>query len=170
MEEVGDFWESVIKINSWQRNRIYKIIVEKLYGNLANKKIAILGFAFKANTNDTRESPAINICNDLLKEGAFLSIHDPKVEPNVILRDLNVTDKDYALQKKVSIESEINVAVSNADAILILTDWDEYKNLDLQSLSNKMRKPAWLFDTRSVINKNLIKETDLKFWQIGLGN
>ena len=103
-----------------------------------------MGFAFKANTNDTRESPAINICNDLLKEGAFLSIHDPKVEPNVILRDLNVTDKDYALQKKVSIECEINVAVSNADAILILTDWDEYKNLDLQSLSNKMRKPAWL--------------------------
>ena len=71
MDEVGDFWESVIKINSWQQNRIYKIIVEKLYGNLANKKIAIFGFAFKANTNDTRESPAINICNDLLREGAF---------------------------------------------------------------------------------------------------
>ena len=170
LDEVGDFWESVIKINSWQRKRIYKIIVEKLYGNLANKKIAILGFAFKANTNDTRESPAINICNDLLKEGAFLSIHDPKVEPNVILRNLNVIDKNYDLHNKVSIENEINGAVLNADAILILTDWDEYRNLDLQSLSTKMRKPAWLFDTRSVINKNLIKKTDLKFWQIGLGN
>ena len=68
------------------------------------------------------------------------------------------------------VEKEINAAVLNADAILILTDWDEYKNLDLQSLSNKMRKPAWLFDTRSVINNNLVKETDLKFWQIGFGN
>ncbi len=170
LEEVADFWESVIKINGWQRNRIYKIIVEKLYGNLANKKIAILGFAFKANTNDTRESPAINICNNLLKEGAFLSIHDPKVEPNSILKCFKgLIGEDYS-QNNIKIEARSIDTVLNADAILILTDWEEYKNLDFQELSKKMRKPAWLFDTRGIVNVDEIKKTDLNFWKIGYGN
>ena len=72
LNEVADFWQETVEINSWQQNRIYKEIVAKLFGNLADKKIAILGFAFKENTNDTRESPAIDICRNLLNEGAFL--------------------------------------------------------------------------------------------------
>tara|TARA_Y100000589_G_scaffold329778_1_gene377416 strand:- start:2292 stop:3680 length:1389 start_codon:yes stop_codon:yes gene_type:complete len=165
LKEVADFWESVIKINSWQKQRIYKIIVEKLYGNLVSKKIAILGFAFKANTNDTRESPAISICNNLLNEGAILSIHDPKVEKENILKNINQSNHE-----NIIIENNIDKAVIDADAVLILTDWEEYKNLDFKLFSNIMRKPAWVFDTRSVININNIKKTDLNFWKIGYGS
>ena len=129
-----------------------------------------MGFAFKANTNDTRESPAINICNDLLKEGAYLAIHDPKVESNSILEILNQKNRDHQASKNIKIETNISDAVTSADAILILTDWEEYKNLDLKLLSNLMRKPAWLFDARGVVDVDQIKKTDLKFWKIGYGN
>ena len=81
LREVAEYWEKVIDINSWQKERISKIVVEKLFGTLTNKKIGILGFSFKANTNDTRESPAIEICKNLLEEGAKLQIYDPKVNP-----------------------------------------------------------------------------------------
>ena len=77
--EVSSYWQKVIEINEWQQKKISSLIVEKLFGTLFNKKISILGFSFKANTNDTRESPAINICNDLIEEGANLHIYDPKV-------------------------------------------------------------------------------------------
>ncbi len=164
LKEVGDYWKSIIEINSWQKKRIYKIIVEKLYGNLANKKIAILGFSFKANTNDIRESPAISICNNLLNEGAIISIHDPKVDKQTIMVNLEVNNHD-----NIYVEDDIDTAVLNSDAILILTDWDEYKNLNYEHFSKLMRKPAWVFDTRSVVNIEKIKNTDLKFWKIGYG-
>ena len=79
LQEVANFWESVVSLNNWQQNRIAKIIIKKLYGTISGKKIVILGFAFKSNTNDSRESAAIQICKDLLNEGASLFIHDPKV-------------------------------------------------------------------------------------------
>ena len=84
-------------INKWQQKRISKIIVEKLFGNLSEKKISILGFAFKANTNDTRESPAISICKDLLEEGCFLSIYDPKVKEQIDreLKLINTLESDF---------------------------------------------------------------------------
>ena len=170
LEEVGDFWESVIKINNWQKDRIYKTIVEKLFGNLANKKIAILGFAFKANTNDTRESPAISICTDLIKEGAILEIHDPKVDPEIVIRNLNESNQKVLKTESIKVVNNIIDAVTNSDAVLILTDWDEYKSLDFKKFSEIMRKPSWIFDTRSVISLSDIKENyDLKFWQIGNG-
>ena len=77
---MANFWLSVVELNSWHQHRISSIVIKKLFGTVSEKKIAILGFAFKANTNDTRESSAIEICKDLLEEGANLIIHDPKVE------------------------------------------------------------------------------------------
>ena len=88
LNEVAKFWESVVELNNWHQHRISKLIVKKLFGTVTGKKIHILGFAFKANTNDTRESSAIAICKDLLEEGAILSIHDPKVEAGQINNDL----------------------------------------------------------------------------------
>ena len=163
LSEVGDYWESVIKINYWQMNRIYKIILQKLYGNLVNKKIAVLGFAFKANTNDTRESPAISICKDLLKEGSILSINDPKVDEKVINKIFNDENKNIYFCKN------IYDSVKDADAVLILTDWDQYKQLDFHRLSKLMRKPAWVFDTRAVIDISEVRKTDLNFWKLGYG-
>ena len=92
LSEVADYWEKVININNWQQKRLTRIIVEKLFGTISEKKLAILGFAFKANTNDIRESPAIRICKDLLEEGCYLNIFDPKVNEIQIKEELGVND------------------------------------------------------------------------------
>ena len=87
LPEVANFWEAVVDLNIWHQSRISELIVKKLFGSVSGKKIVILGFAFKANTNDTRESPAIQICKSLLEEGANLRIHDPKVSKKQIATD-----------------------------------------------------------------------------------
>ena len=79
LPEVADYWESVVALNTWQQHRISRLVVQNLFGTVTGKRLAILGFAFKADTNDTREAPAIRICGDLLEEGVQLAIHDPKV-------------------------------------------------------------------------------------------
>ena len=90
--EVANFWESVVNLNTWHQHRISRLITKKLFGTVTGKKICILGFAFKANTNDTRESSAISICKDLLQEGANLFIHDPKVSSQQIASDLLIEE------------------------------------------------------------------------------
>ncbi len=173
LEEVSSYWQKVIDINSWQSNRITEIIVNSLFGTLKDKKIAILGFAFKANTNDTRESRAINICTSLIDEGAILQIYDPRVTKEQIAKELNSSPRD---SKKISdnkgswIKSKsINDSFDNIDAVVILTEWDEFKNLDWDSLSKKMRRPSWLFDTRSISNVEVARKNGINIWEIGRG-
>tara|TARA_A100001388_G_scaffold201555_1_gene152654 strand:- start:409 stop:1833 length:1425 start_codon:yes stop_codon:yes gene_type:complete len=173
LNEVAEYWEQIIKINDWQKKRISKLIVEKLFGTVSQKKIAILGFAFKANTNDTRESPTITIVNDLIENGAQIIISDPKVSSDQISKDLN--QKEY--QKELSSElgywmfsRDIYEAVINVDAIVILTEWDEYKKLDWKRISKKMRSPSWVFDARSIANKKEIKKAGINFWSTGDGS
>ncbi len=178
LKEVGDYWQGVININEWQQDRIYKIIVDKLFGNISGKKIAIFGFAFKAGTNDTRESPAISISRKLLSEGALLTIHDPKVKPYQIKKDLNAynfiedplnMDK-LIIQGSWSFSDDILTATNNVDAIVFLTEWDEYKNIDWEKISLNLRKPSWVFDTRGFLDPSVIKKYDLNFWKLGYGN
>ena len=177
MQEVADYWDQVLKINDWQKKRITHIISEKLFGNISRKKITILGFAFKANTNDTRFSPAINICKDLIEEGAILSINDPKVSKDQLIK---IFDEQNKMTKKNSDDKNIFIqsknwdffidheeAAKNSDAILILTEWEEYKNINWKKISNKMRKPSWIFDTRLIINEKDLLETDFNLWRIG---
>ena len=172
--EVANYWEKVITINSWQQNRIVSIIVQKLYGTISGKKIAILGFAFKANTNDTRESPAINICRKLLEEGCMLNIYDPKVSKEQIDNDLKNEDlsnlNEFNNEKKWQVSPSIIDAVRNTDALIILTDWNEFYNLDLKEINNLMRPPGWIFDTRNIININQANKYGLNIWKIGNGN
>ena len=173
LEEVSSYWQKVIDINSWQSSRITQIIVDSLFGTLKDKKISILGFAFKANTNDTRESRAIRICSDLIEEGAILQIFDPRVSEKQIAKELNsqfldnrgmISNKGKWV-KSISIEDSFE----NVDAVVILTEWDEFKDLDWELLSKKMRKPSWLFDTRSISNIDDAKKYGLNVWQIGRG-
>ena len=135
LPEVANFWEEVVKINKWNQNRISQLIVKKLFGTVSEKRICILGFAFKAHTNDTRESAAISICKDLLDEGASLQIHDPKVNPEQIANDLStevlsneVPNKNNAKNKdsKCFFYNDILEAIKGTDAILVLTEWPEY--------------------------------------------
>ena len=165
----ANYWEQIIFFNSWHQKRISKLIVKKLLGNLANKKLAILGFAFKANTNDTRESPSIYIVKDLLEEGAFISIHDYKVSKKQIAKDLKIGENfdGINVESKWEFNEKIEKNINDADAVIILTEWEGYRNLDWEKLSSTMRKPAWVFDTRNIIDTKLIKKTNLNFWKLG---
>mgnify|MGYP001319820709 CR=1 FL=1 len=174
LPEVANFWEGVVRLNDWQQNRISQLVVKKLFGNISGKKITILGFAFKANTNDTRESPAIKICNDLLEEGAFLSIHDPKVSPEQISSDLGLNQNlpitpKYPIEGNWRFTHKVEEALIDADAALILTEWPEYSKINWNNASRKMRKPAWLFDSRSIIDPKDINKQEINFWRVGDG-
>ncbi len=178
LEEVAKFWEEVVNINKWHQNRISKIVVEKLFGTISQKKIVILGFAFKANTNDTRESAAIKICKDLIEEGAQLIIHDPKVSPKQIEFDLEIKPTILGNEENIpslnnnfggwEFRKDLNI-FDDAHAILVLTEWEEYRNISWDSISKKMVKPAWVFDARSIINVELVRKAGINLWRIGDG-
>ncbi len=180
LKEVANFWESVVEINSWHQKRISEIIVKKLFGTVANKKLVILGFAFKANTNDTRESAAITICKNLLNEGANLLIHDPKVTVSQIEHDLKVNptnslgNKNSYLNDSLGswehISSINNLEIfNNTYAIIILTEWEEFKKLNWKAIAKKMVPPAWVFDSRSIINTAEVRDSGLSLWRLGDG-
>ena len=131
LPEVATYWKGVIDINEYQKDRFIKRIVECLFSTLTNKKVAILGYAYKKNTGDTRESAAIGIVNHLLTENAEVSIYDPKVEAEQIWQSLKSSndEKGYVLAKRrVSICNTSYQACTNADAVVIATEWDEFSN------------------------------------------
>ena len=168
LPEVASYWEQVISINEWQTYRIYKLVINKLFGNVNKKKIAILGFSFKADTNDTRESPAIFICKQLLNEGAIVRIHDPKVDEAQISFDLGDLGKENSVNWSFS--HDLANIFDDVEAIVILTEWEVYKEINWDLVNDKIMNPAWLFDTRRIVNPDKIKNCDFKFWQVGLGN
>ena len=180
LTEVANFWESVVEINNWHQKRISEIIVKKLFGTVAHKKLVVLGFAFKANTNDTRESAAITICQNLLNEGANLIIHDPKVSASQIEIDLKINSKISLDDKYSSLNAESgnwehsknihNLEIfNNAYAIIILTEWEEYRKLNWKSIAKKMVPPAWVFDSRSIVNTDEVQNAGLRLWRLGNG-
>ncbi len=166
LKEVGNYWEKVLELNEWQQSRISQIITKKLFGNLFDKKISILGFSFKADTNDVRESPAIKICKDLLEEGAVLSIFDPKVESSQIFESLSNGDEN----KNIIISKTIQESTLNADAIVILTEWQVFYELRWPEISKKMRKPSWVFDTRGIISVKELKKLGINVWRVGFSS
>ncbi len=174
LKEVANYWDEVLKINRWQQNRLTTIIVKKLFGTVTSKKIGILGFAFKANTNDTRESPAIKICSNLLIDGARLSIYDPKVKFKEIYENLgninNPENQSFKVQDHISIASSYEELADGSDAIIILTEWDEFKKIEWSTISKLMRKPSWIFDCRDIIDPNHFVESDLNIWKLGCGS
>ena len=180
LPEVANFWEEVFHIYKWHQNRISKLIVTKLLGTVVGKKICILGFAFKANTNDTRESASISICKDLIEEGAILFIQDPKVLPSQISLDLGKEEnqelkkiKDLNQLNKFEgewcFEKNLLSAAEGADSIVVLTAWEEYSSIDCQEVSLRMRKPSWVFDARSIVCQEKVIDANLNLWRIGDG-
>tara|TARA_Y100001968_G_scaffold187627_1_gene172008 strand:- start:1568 stop:2719 length:1152 start_codon:yes stop_codon:yes gene_type:complete len=168
LPEVANYWNQVVALNNWQQDRIYRIVLDKLFGTVGGKNIAILGFSFKANTNDTRESPAIRISSDLLEEGACLSIYDPKVSCERIEQDFEkFSINNHGIWQ---IANSIPDALNNVDAVIILTAWDEFFGLDWNYLASLMRSPAWVFDTRSVVDRQEIEDTGLNLWKLGEGD
>jgi UDPglucose 6-dehydrogenase len=176
LEEVAQYWQSVVELNTWQQHRISRLVVNSLFGTVSGKRLAVLGFAFKADTNDTREAPAIRICRDLIEEGAELAIVDPKVEASQISRDLEKPPRsgdasgqplsgDGGWRPVASVEE----AAEGADAVLILTEWQQYRSLDWTRIAAGMRRPAWLFDARAVADAAAARAAGLKVWRVGEG-
>jgi len=172
LEEAANYWEQVLFINDWQKERISSRIIEKFYGTVSNKNILILGFAFKSNTNDTRESPSIGISKNLLENGARLFINDPKVGKKQIEQELELKEGET---NKITTggwtyADDIYRFSKNIDAIIILTEWDFYKKLNWEKISLNMRKPAWIFDTRNIVSKVDIGKFNINYWQVGITN
>ena len=177
LPEVGSYWENVLTYNTWHQGNLVNTIVQKLFGTLSGKKIIILGFAFKSNTNDTRESPAIFIVSKLLNEGANLIIHDPKVSEDKIKMDLdsfsrkaenkNNYKNNYFNQVKWKYCEKLDNEFKNAHAVIVLTEWNEYCDLDWKAISNQILKSGWIFDTRGILDKKIFRDLNTNFWKIG---
>ncbi len=160
LHEVADYWEMVVKINEYQKFRFVRKILTSMFNTVAGKKITIFGFAFKANTGDTRDTPAISICRELLVERAVLSITDPKALDNA-KNDLK------GLNGSITFESDPYKAVKDANAIAVLTEWEDYKQLDYQRIFNEMQKPAFIFDGRNILKHKELYEMGFNVYPLG---
>ena len=167
LEEVAAYWEQVVTLNHWQQQRIARLVITKLFGTVSGKRIGVLGFAFKADTNDTRESPAIRICKDLLEEGAILQILDPKVSEQQIAQDLGLpASHGEGSWQQVA---DVHQAANGADALLLLTEWQHFAQINWPAVAALMRQPAWLFDARAKADAMAAKAAGLQVWTVGEG-
>ena len=160
LQKVADYWRHVVLVNDYQQERLISNMLKTMFNTVANKKIAIFGFAFKANTGDTRESPAIAISNMLLEERAQLAITDPKALTHA-REDLKNNSGTIVFT------ADPYEAAQDADAIVVMTDWDLFKTLDYERIFNLMRKPAFCFDTRNCLDGALLKQIGFQFRGIG---
>ena len=166
LPEVAQYWKSVIDMNDWQKRRFSTRIINSLFNTVNGKRIAILGFAFKKDTNDTRESPAIYVGRDLLEEEANLAIFDPKVTSDQIYLDLGAKSAP-SLEEKIEICSDAYEAAEGAHALAILTEWDEFRDLDYGKIYDRMMKPAFIFDGRNIANRKELVDIGFKVYAIG---
>ena len=172
LHEVAAYWQQVVSLNTWQQHRISALVVRRLFGTVTGKRIAVLGFAFKADTNDTRETPAIRICRDLLEEGAQLAIYDPKVSAQQIAADLGVEAMAGSGMQGEGVWQPVTdpgAAICGADAVLLLTEWQQFRQLDWPALAAVMRQPAWVFDARAVADAAAARAAGLRVWVVGEG-
>ncbi len=177
LQEVADYWEQVVVMNDYQKRRFGQKIVKTLFNTVSNKKIAVWGWAFKKDTNDTRESAAIYVCRDLLRERAKLHIYDPRVSQAQIQQDLEAAMLDgngqvsaidrQLIDNNVTISSDSYTAAHSAHAIAVLTEWDEFKQLDFQRIFDAMPQPAFVFDGRNVLDRQLLSRIGFEVHAIG---
>ena len=160
LHEVADYWQSVLDINQYQQDRFCLTMLSAMFNTLSGKKISLFGFAFKANTGDTRESPAIFIAKKLLEEKAEIIITDPKALDNA------KNDLAY-INGKVSYTEDPYKAADESHAVAIMTEWDIYRNLDYERIYHSMIKPAFIFDGRNILNHKELFEMGFNVYAIG---
>lgn len=169
LDEVADYWQQVVEINDWQKTRFVQRMIRTMFNTIAGKRIAVLGFAFKKDTNDTRESAAIDVCRALLAEHAKIAIYDPKVSADEIFNDLAAaTGKSRAeLEARVIVESDVYAATEGAHALAVITEWDLFKNLDYARIYKAMNKPAFAFDGRNILPHAAMRSIGFEVHAIG---
>ncbi|MDD4672213.1 MAG: UDP-glucose 6-dehydrogenase [Bacteroidales bacterium] len=169
LQEVADYWEQVIILNNYQKRRFADSIITTLNNTISGKKIAFFGWAFKKDTNDTRESAAIYVADQLLEDQASIYVYDPQVKPQQMYSDLNFlnTRPEEENQKLLTACSDPYEAAKGAHTIAILTEWDEFKTYDWQRIYDSMLKPASLFDGRNVLDHKMLIEIGFNVTAIG---
>ena len=169
LTEVADYWEQVIQMNDHQKRRFAQKIVSTLYNTVSGKKIAFLGWAFKKDTNDTRESAAIYVADELLNEQANIVVYDPKVKAEQVYSDLDHLGTGSAEENrsKVTVVNDPYDAMDKAHAIAVLTEWDEFKTYDWDKIYHAMMKPAFIFDGRALLNQEELKAKGFEVFSIG---
>lgn len=171
LEEVAEYWHQVIKMNDYQKRRFAKNIVKTLYNTVNGKKIAFFGWAFKKDTNDTRESAAIYVADLLLSEEAEIIVYDPKVTAEQIYADLDYlnTRTEADNRRLVKVVNSPYEAAHQAHAIAVLTEWDEFKTLDYTQIYDNMMKPAFVFDGRNILENVGLPEKGFRLYSLGKG-
>jgi UDPglucose 6-dehydrogenase len=171
LNEVADYWEQVIIMNDHQKRRFASTIVSTLYNTVSGKKIAFLGWAFKKDTNDTRESAAIYVADHLLNEQAGIQVFDPQVKETQIQNDLNYVGSRSEEENKKGVVATQDPydACKGAHAIAVLTEWDEFKTYDWQTIYDNMQKPAFVFDGRNLLDGKKLQEIGFVFQAVGTG-
>lgn len=175
LPEVAHYWDQVIVMNEFQKRRFAQIMIREMFDNVRAKKLAIFGFAFKKDTGDTRETPAIDVVGALLEEGAHIHIYDPKVKSDQIFADLKkyvaekATNKTINLKELVTVESSPVDAAANAHAIAVLTEWDEFKKYDYEQMFAIMETPSFVFDGRNILDHAKLEKIGFRVYAIGKG-
>ena len=177
LREVAAYWEQVVSMNDFQKRRFSERIVKTLFNTVSDKHIAIWGWAFKKDTNDSRESAAIRVCRDLLREHARLFIYDPRVSEAKIREDLVQAFADPTghmhpadqrlIDENVSIVHDCYSAADQAHAIAVMTEWDEFRQLDVARIYDSMHRPAFVFDGRNILDRKLYSDTGFEIHAIG---
>jgi UDPglucose 6-dehydrogenase len=159
LPEVADYWESVVRLNTWQHDRFVSNMLHAMFNTMAGKRIAVLGFAFKADTGDTRESPAIHVCKRLVQERALVRVSDPEALDNA--------KRELEGLENVSFHADPMEALDGACALALLTDWRQYKELDFRKVYDKMLKPAFVFDGRNLLDHRALFEIGFNVYPTG---
>jgi len=163
LEDVADYWESVVRINDYQKERFVHNMLGSMFNTLAGKKICLFGFAFKANTGDTRESPALYVTRMLAEEHAHIRITDPRALDNA-------RAELQGLSGEISYVEDPYEAASGCDAIAVMTEWDVYRELDYERIYRSMTKPAFIFDGRNILDHRGLFETGFNVYPVGKGS
>ena len=166
LEKVADYWEQVLIINKHQRNRFSKKIINCIMENNLKPRVLILGWAFKKNTNDTRESAAIYVANNLINNNIRIQIYDPKVKEEQIIFDLLNLNPDFE-KSMVNFVYEPFLNSSDHNVIAIMTEWDEFITYDWKTVYININKPAYIFDGRNILNCEVMKKIGFNY--LGLG-
>ncbi len=184
LPEVAEYWEQVIKMNDFQKSRFSGHILKSLFNTVSGKKITFLGWAFKKDTNDTRESAAIYVADELLQDRAEIHVYDPKVPAEKVFADIEYLQlhrlnnqgkgvEQYEqltpdeIRSLVTVHNEPYSACLDAHAIAILTEWDMFKTLEWQQIYDNMNKPAFVFDGRNVLNRKDLTSIGFELYSIG---
>lgn len=168
LPEVAAYWDQVIKMNDWQKTRFARLIVQTLFNTVSSKKIAVFGFAFKKDTNDTRESAAIYVVRDLLMERANVVVHDPQVTLSKVREELTCLGVSVEmLTRQLTFSSDPLAAAEKAHGIAVLTEWDQFRQIDWPGIFAAMLKPSFLFDGRNILDHSALRALGFQVYAVG---